>query len=139
MIFTNIYLLLKLTLIDGNLPNNINPKNKMEIVSKIAEPKLVWEIFTFVAESPLTKEKKKLQKEIEKEYSNSSPKKWGIKFEEYFTECFIPTQIGILEQITSVFYEERKERPISVILKVFENQEYDHQRTSNEIDEGLGN
>jgi len=31
----------------------------MEIVSKITEPKLVWEIFTYVAEAPLTKEKRK--------------------------------------------------------------------------------
>jgi len=38
----------------------------MEIVSKITEPNLVWNIFTYVAEAPLTKEKRKIHK-VQKE------------------------------------------------------------------------
>ncbi len=36
----------------------------MEIVSKITEPNLVWNIFTYVAESPITKEKRKQLREM---------------------------------------------------------------------------
>ena len=45
----------KLSVIDGNHLTAF----KMEIVSKITEPNLVWNIFTYVAEAPLTKEKRK--------------------------------------------------------------------------------
>ena len=36
----------------------------MEIVRNITEPNLVWNIFTYVAESPITKEKRKQLREL---------------------------------------------------------------------------
>ena len=51
----------------------------MEIVSKITEEKLVWEIFTYVAESPLTKEKNKLLKKYKFNNRSLPHRKFKIK------------------------------------------------------------
>lgn len=106
----------------------------MEIVSKITEPKLVWEIFTYVAESPLTKEKRK---QIE-EWRGI----WSEKTGKYLP---FPEFIGYSVKDKAFYFEDAKDNreydepnPLCIILKLFENQEYDWtQQSSVQIDKDL--
>jgi len=51
----------------------------MEIVSKITEPNLVWNIFTYVAEAPLTKEKRRIHEVIKELVRNENEIKDFVK------------------------------------------------------------
>jgi len=106
----------------------------MEIVSKITEPKLVWEIFTYVAEAPLTKEKRKQIEEWRVIWSENGEYHPFPKFIEY---SVADKAVDLEHEIdNSPAFIEGK--PISIILKLFENQEYDWtQQNSDQIDQEI--
>ena len=106
---------------------------KMEIVSKISEPKLVWEIFTYVAEAPLTKEKRKQIEEWRGIWSENGEYRSFPEFIEY----------SVSDEAED--FEDAKDNreydepnPLSITTKLFENQEYDWtQQSSVQIDQAL--
>ena len=106
----------------------------MEIVSKIPEPNLVWNIFTYVAEAPLTKERRKQIEEWRNDWSENGEYHSFTKFIKYSVTV---KAVDLDDEIdNSPTFQERK--PLSIILKLFENQEYDWtQSTSVQIDQDI--
>ena len=91
----------------------------MEIIHKITEPKLVWEIFTYVAEAPLTKERRKQIEEWRNDWSENGEYHSFTKFIKYSVTV---KAVDLDDEIdNSPTFQERK--PLSIILKLFENQE----------------
>jgi len=106
---------------------------KMEIVSKISEPKLVWNIFMYVAEAPLTKEKRKQIEEWRCLWSETG--EYGL-FPKFVDYCLTDIAFDFEDAKDNTGYLERTK--ISLQLKLFENQEYDWtQPTSEYIDDWL--
>lgn len=105
----------------------------MEIVSKIPEPKLVWNIFSYVAESPLTKEKKVYIEYMRNIWSENGEYHPFPKFMKFYIAAEAEDFEDAMEEIE--YYDRR---PLSIQLKLFENQDYDWtQRSSERIDEWL--
>jgi len=106
----------------------------MEIINKLPEPKLVWEIFTYVAEAPLTKEKRKQIEKWRNEWSENGEYRSFPEFIEYS----VTDKAEDLEDEINNSPIDQEGKPLSIILKLFENQKYDWtQQSSVQIDQEI--